>query len=363
MTVAELTNETLVNLAQRSSSLRDMATRVSALTGETIDSERLRHTYFRRRKANGSLPRLIDLLGRDLSMGKFFGTDVPTPAVGPQSSFALDLGQRMQDASFAEKFNERMAEHESAMSKPRLGKRILVIPDTQVKPGVPVDHLTWAGKYIAEKRPDYIVHLGDHHDMPSLSSYDKGRRCFEGRRYKADIEAGNLAMNALTREYRGIPGYKPEEHFLIGNHEERISRATQQQAELDGVIGLQDLDHSGWNVHKFLDVLTLEGIKFSHYFTSGVMGRAVSSAAVLLRTAAGSAVMGHVQKVDMAVHEKTGAIALMAGTFYQHDEDYLGPQGNACRRQLVMLNECRDGIFDPMFVSLGYLRSRYGGGS
>jgi hypothetical protein len=244
-------------------------------------------------------------------------------------------------------------------SPAHLGRRILVIPDTQVKPGVPVQHLTWAGKYIAEKRPDYIVHLGDHWDMPSLSSYDKGKRSFEGRRYQEDVKAGNHALQLLTREYRGISGYAPEEHFLDGNHEWRIVRATENQAELEGTIGLHHLDRSGWTVHPFLSVLMLEGIKFSHYFTSGLYGRPVSSAAVLLRTAAGSAVMGHTQKVDMAIHEKNGAIALMAGTFYQHNEDYLGPQGNACRRQLVMLNECRDGIFDPMFVSLGYLRGRF----
>ena len=32
-----------------------------------------------------------------------------------------------------------------------------IIPDTQIKDGVPLDHLTWAGKYIAEKKPDVVV--------------------------------------------------------------------------------------------------------------------------------------------------------------------------------------------------------------
>lgn len=241
----------------------------------------------------------------------------------------------------------------------RIGRRILVIPDTQVRPGVPLEHLTWAGRYIAEKQPNYVVHLGDHWDMPSLSSYDRGKRCFEGRRYRDDVEVGNRAMKMLTDQYRGIRGYRPQEHFLEGNHEDRIERATQLQPELHGTIGLHDLNLAGWNVRRFLEVLTLEGIKFSHYFTSGLYGRPVASAAVLLRVAAGSAVMGHSQRVDLAVHEKTGAIALMAGLYYQHDEDYLGPQGNHCRRQLVMLNECRNGIFDPMFVSLDYLKSRF----
>jgi len=46
-----------------------------------------------------------------------------------------------------------------------------------------IDHLTWAGQYAVDKKPDVIVHIGDHWDMPSLSHYDKGTKSFEGRRY------------------------------------------------------------------------------------------------------------------------------------------------------------------------------------
>ena len=76
------------------------------------------------------------------------------------------------------------------------GSRILVIPDTQVKPGVNTDHLEWAGHYAVKMKPDVIVHIGDHWDMPSLSSYDKkGGRQMEGKRYVKDIDAGNEAMD------------------------------------------------------------------------------------------------------------------------------------------------------------------------
>jgi len=240
-----------------------------------------------------------------------------------------------------------------------LGKRILVIPDTQVKPGVPVDHFPKIGQYIWHKKPDYIVHIGDHWDMSSLSSYDKGKKSFEGRRYKLDVEAGNKAMKAMTSMYRGDKNYRPKEIFLMGNHEERILRAIESDATLEGLMGYEDLALDGWEVHDYLEVVELEGIKFSHFFTSGLYGRPVSSAQALLKEAMGSAVMGHAQKVDLAVHPKTGAIAMMVGVCYQHDEDYLGPQGNSCRRQIVMLNECHDGVFDPMFISLRYLKNHY----
>ena len=69
----------------------------------------------------------------------------------------------------------------------------LVIPDTQVKPEHSVKHLRWAGKYAAEKKPDVIIHIGDHWDMPSLSSYDVGKRSFEG----------GLSFPQLTLPYLG----------------------------------------------------------------------------------------------------------------------------------------------------------------
>jgi len=40
--------------------------------------------------------------------------------------------------------------------------RHLVIPDTQIKPDHPIDHMIWAGRYAAAVKPDTIIHLGDH---------------------------------------------------------------------------------------------------------------------------------------------------------------------------------------------------------
>ncbi len=72
-----------------------------------------------------------------------------------------------------------------------------VIPDCQVKDGVDLSYLTWVGKYLSEKKPDVIVQIGDFADMPSLSSYDIGKKSFEGRRYKTDIEVTKKAMEML----------------------------------------------------------------------------------------------------------------------------------------------------------------------
>ena len=244
----------------------------------------------------------------------------------------------------------------------RLGKMHMVIPDTQVKPGVAIDHLEWAGNYAAEKRPDVIIHIGDHWDMASLSAYDKGKMSFEGRRYVKDIDAGRDAMERFLAPIRRVPDYKPRLVFTLGNHEHRIVRYVENNPEFSGKFGFGDLGlrEFGWEVIDFLKPILIDGIEYCHYFTSGVMGRPVSSAATLLRERQRSCTQGHVQHTDVAIHKKTQQIALFAGTFYQHDEDYLGYQGNSQRRQIIIKHEVDgEGHYDPMFVSLKFLEKCY----
>ncbi len=80
----------------------------------------------------------------------------------------------------------------------------LIIPDCQIKPGHDYNYLRAIGNYIVKKRPDVIVNIGDFADMPSLSSYDKGKKSFEGRRYKNDVVATQEAMNILLKPLRDL---------------------------------------------------------------------------------------------------------------------------------------------------------------
>lgn len=250
----------------------------------------------------------------------------------------------------------------------------MVIPDTQVKPGDPCEHLRWAGQYAAEKRPDVIIHLGDNWDMPSLSSYDKGKRSFEGRRYKDDIEAGKHAISMFEEPINRMNGqlrragkeeYNPRKIFLLGNHEYRIERAVEDQPVLEDVIGFDDLGLSdrGWEVWPFLEVAVVNGVAYSHYLTSGVMGRPVSSAKLMLTKKMMSCVMGHVQHRDIAYAQRADGkrlTGIFGGTFYRHEEAYLNPQGNQHWHGIWMLHEVDDGQFDEMPVSMTFLEKRYG---
>lgn len=251
-------------------------------------------------------------------------------------------------------------------TRQRLGNMHLVIPDVQSKPGVRSDHLEWIGNYIVEKKPDTVICIGDFWDFPSLSRYDKGKLSFEGRRYVNDVKAGRDAMERLLKpldDYNRTARekYEPRKVFTAGNHDIRPSRMVDDNPELMGKLEFADLGlhEYGWEVHDFLKVVTIDGVQYSHYFTSGAMGKPVSSAAALLRERQGSATMGHVQYTDMAMHKKTNNIGLFCGTCYLHDEQYLGAQGNDQRRQIIVKHEVENGRYDPMFVSLKFLEKAY----
>jgi hypothetical protein len=249
------------------------------------------------------------------------------------------------------------------------GLRIMVIPDVQAKPGVDFSYLSRFGEYALEKRPSIIVVGGDWADMPSLSSYDKGKKAFEGRRYKRDIEAGQFAMQAFLKPIEDFnktakKPYNPRKVLLYGNHEHRIDRAVNDDPMLAGMLSKKDLafEEYGWECHEFLEVVLIEGIAFSHYFTSGVMGRPVTSAQALLTKKHMSCLAFHQQGLQIATgHRADGTLltAVIAGSAYEHSEDYLGPQGNNHWRGFLMLNDVKDGAFDLMPVSLSYINKKY----
>lgn len=251
---------------------------------------------------------------------------------------------------------------------PKEGYKICVIPDCQVKHGVPLDHLEWASDYIADKRPDEIICIGDFADMESLSSYDKGKKSFEGRSYFRDIEIAKHGMSLLCSVWKQPKSkynhYDPKQVLLLGNHEDRIHRVLEEERILEDTISISDLGYAdfGWEVRPYLSVYTSRGINFSHYFSSGVLGRPVSSARALLTKKHSSAIMGHVQKRDIAYDYTADGkqiTGIFVGTFYQHDEAYLNPQTNKHWRGIWMLHNCIDGEFDEMPVSLQYLKDRF----
>ena len=256
--------------------------------------------------------------------------------------------------------------------------RHLIIPDCQIKPGDDTTHLDWAGRAIVEYRPDVIVCIGDFWDMPSLSMHDAaGSKEAEGRRVHADIEAGNEAFarliapmqqeirrRVLTRRKR----WYPDAHFLMGNHEDRITRAIYNDPKWDGILGLQALKIPYFHRHAFLKIVELTGIKYCHYFPNPFSGRPIGGTIVSrLNNIGASFVQGHQQGFLYASkqypdHVKHG---LVCGRFYIRNETYRTEDVQVSEwNGIVVLNEVQvqggAGKYDLMPLSMDYLRRKFG---
>ncbi len=248
--------------------------------------------------------------------------------------------------------------------------KILVLPDAHCHPDHDSDRFYALGDFIAKEQPDTILCLGDFADMPSLSSYDKGTKGFEGRRYSKDVRSAREGMAALLsgidkvnaeRVAQHRERYRPRRIMLLGNHEERVNRAVNHQAELEGTISIQDLgyEEAGWEVHPYKTCVEVAGFWASHcYFTRS--GRELSSknlASALLREGLSSAIVGHSHVKDSCVRtRKDGSkvLALSAG-HYSHPQ--LALQGWAIGGSaewwagVVVLDDAEGGFADDRWIS------------
>jgi len=259
----------------------------------------------------------------------------------------------------------------------KLGRSHLVIGDAHVKPAQNLRRFNWLGLEIAEKQPEVIVIIGDWADMPSLCSYDKGKRSFEGRRYAQDIESANLALDItfhhidkLNKRLRACKRklYKPEIHITLGNHENRINRATEDDPALDGILSTDHLLFDDYNikVHPFLDEVEIDGVSYSHYFVSGVMARPIGGehpATMLLNKQHRSCTAGHSHLADWSQRRQAGGQHIMGcvlGCYFEHDETYVPPSVSSMWwRGLVYKTNVFKGCYDPHFISMNTLKHKY----
>lgn len=251
----------------------------------------------------------------------------------------------------------------------------LVIPDTQVKKGVYIDHLEAIGNYAVDRQPNTIIHLGDHWDMPSLSDWESQTKKAQSEvDYEDDIEAGLNGMEAFLtpikkyndrRKKRGLKLYKPRKVFCTGNHEQRIIRYTDQFTHLRKTINYERLllKPNGWEVYDFLQPVCIDNIYYAHYFYNPMSGRAIGGTCLnKLNKLKFSFTMGHQQGKDVAEQYLSNGKTirgLVVGSFYQHDETYKGYQGNSHWQGCVYKHEVKDGNYDLMELSLNYLLSEW----
>lgn len=219
--------------------------------------------------------------------------------------------------------------------------KLFIIPDAHAHPEYDNERFDALGEFmlkeaVASKGDMRIICLGDFADMPSLSSYDKGTKGFEGRRYDRDVEATHDASERLFAamyqyNHQRARNKKSmlfvETTMTLGNHEDRINRAVNAQPELDGKLGMNDLQFEHWwdTVVPYREITNIQGFAVSHSLPSGVSGRPVGGAnlaARLLTIGHCSSIVGHSHTYDTAERTRyTGEkmLGINAGCFVHPD--------------------------------------------
>jgi hypothetical protein len=276
--------------------------------------------------------------------------------------------KRYQRAVASHGFEAKRPSHNWTYESDRPRKH-LVIPDTQIKPGVPLEHLYWIGRYAAHKKVDVLVQIVDWAEMHSLSSYDRGKRAGENARYSDDVDYANEGLAEL---HRGLDGYEPElKLWTIGNHEQRIERFVNDNPELYGHLDYTDFDFErrGWVVAPFLQPVEVDGILYCHFFPRSANGKVMQmrygapNAKTQVQREHQSATAGHSPGLDVAcVPTSRGLLrGLIAGSCYQHDatDEFAGPQSNNYWRGVYVKHWVHDGQYNGMEVDLDFLRRKY----
>ena len=248
----------------------------------------------------------------------------------------------------------------------------LVIGDPHAHPDHNNDRALWVGELIADIRPDKVICIGDLPDLPSLSSYDKGKANFVGRTYRRDIEAAVDFQEKMFFRVKARKKKLPETFYFEGNHDERISRALQLQPQLEGTIDFRDLrigdywDHCIRYEGNTPGSRSVDGIIYAHFCIAGISGKALSGlhhGDALLSKNYTSTTVGHTHLADWTTHVRADGKrihGLVCGCYQDYRADWAGRSNDLWYRGIVVKRNVEDGNFDPQFISIEALRKAYG---
>ena len=282
----------------------------------------------------------------------------------------------------ADEFRERMAHREKhgwevpELRKLRLPKaakatRIVVMGDAHAHPDTPNHRFEAASNFIATRKPDVVVDMGDSADMGSLLHCDKkgSDPHFEGLRYHEDVEA---YIDAKIRLGKAIPkGTRLVK--VTGNHEDRINRLIAHDLKFAGFVHMTDLRDValGWELYPYLEPVLIEGVAFVHAWklpgARNPMGGEMVSKRVLDKfPGTFSRVQGHThtyQHTERAVGVGEGrVVSIAAGCFFDPDASphrWAGRDVHSWRPGLLELTVARKQIVDFAFTGLETILREY----
>ena len=259
-------------------------------------------------------------------------------------------------------------------------KKILLIGDVHLAPKQDMSRMTWLGKYIVDEKPEIIVQMGDFGDYPSLSSYDKGKKSYEGRSYAADVKSvivgqelllGPLSQYNNSLKKAKTKQYKPRKIMLGGNHDEgRISRAINEDRKLEGVIGIEDQRFAdfGWEYSPYKEIINVEGVYLSHHFSRGLLDKPVTGNTAtlggnILKEMKDNAFQGHCHVYSVVNSILPTGRKIWGGSigcYFEHSVDYVSRKAqDEWARGVLMLNIEDNEIQDLSWISLSTIKREY----
>lgn len=253
-----------------------------------------------------------------------------------------------------------------------MNRTYLIVPDSHAHADHDNRRADYLSDLIIDLAPDVVVNLGDQFDMPSLSDYDKGKRSFQGRNYKKDIEAGLEFHDRMWGPVKRRKKRLPHRIVLEGNHEHRIERALDLSPELAGTIGFSDYDFESYydEVVRYdgnlPGILEIDGILFAHFFPTGISGRpmgGISPARMMMNKNKTSCIAGHTHTFDFASERQISGRTvncLVAGCYQDYVNSWAGPIGKFWQAGVSVLRNVEDGEYDHQWISLQSLEKAYG---
>lgn len=251
------------------------------------------------------------------------------------------------------------------------GKIHLVIPDQHAHFEHSNERANWLGRLIIDVRPDVVVNIGDAVDLPSLSGFEKGKKSFHGKTYQKDIECHIDFQSRLWDQVIARKKKLPRRVFLHGNHERRIGEAINSQSELDGTISYNDLRLSDWYDEiipyngNTPGTIEIDGITYAHYFTSGILGRAVSGEHIAYTSVSklfSSCTFGHSHLFDICTRTRADGskiIGCSVGCYQDYTNDWAGEIGKLWDRGVLIKKGVQNGQYDFEWVGLNTLKKEY----
>jgi hypothetical protein len=141
-------------------------------------------------------------------------------------------------------------------------------------------------------------------------------------------------------------------------------RVLKDEPRFDGILTIDALQTPGFRRHDYLDIITIDGIRYCHLFPNPFTGKAIGGTIVnRLNHIGGTFIQGHQQGFLYASkqypdHVKHG---IVCGRFYNEHENYRPKDVQDSEWSgILVLNQVKDGDFDLMPLRMEYLKRKYG---